>query len=78
MPRLEKPPFTRSEPTRCVSQSLPSHAEGQGNILLHEGPPLLGAEGHRIDIVAWLRGLGSNDTHLSSEITMSMAKCCRS
>src|SRR6476659_1349218 len=34
------------------------HAEKQRNILFHEGLPLLGAEGHRMDVAAWLRGLG--------------------
>jgi class 3 adenylate cyclase len=34
------------------------HAEGQRNILFREGLPLLGAGGHRMDVVAWLRGLG--------------------
>ena len=38
--------------------ALPWHAEGQGNILLHEGLPLPRTEGHRMDVVAWLRGLG--------------------
>jgi SAM domain (Sterile alpha motif)/Integrase core domain len=33
-------------------------AEGQRNILFHEGLPLLGAEDRRMDVVAWLRGLG--------------------
>src|SRR3954449_3639400 len=27
-------------------------------MLVHEGPRLLGAEDHRMDVVAWLRGLG--------------------
>ena len=31
---------------------------GQRNILVHEQLPLLGAEGHRMDVAAWLRGLG--------------------
>jgi hypothetical protein len=49
-------------------------AEGQRNILFHEGLPLLGAEDHRMDVVVWLRGLGSNDTRLHSATMMSMAK----
>jgi class 3 adenylate cyclase/tetratricopeptide (TPR) repeat protein len=32
--------------------------EGQRNILFHEGLLFLGAEDHRMDVVAWLRGLG--------------------
>jgi class 3 adenylate cyclase/predicted ATPase len=34
------------------------HAEGQKNIFFHKGLPLLGAEDHRMDVVAWLRALG--------------------
>jgi hypothetical protein len=34
------------------------HAEEQRNILAHQGLPLLGVEDHRMDVVAWLRGLG--------------------
>src|SRR5205085_9190848 len=53
--------FTRLKPRhptwrpflRCRWQ-----AEGQRNILLYEGLPLLGAEDRRMDVVAWLRGLG--------------------
>jgi class 3 adenylate cyclase len=30
----------------------------QKNILVHEGLPLLGVEGHRMDVAAWLQGLG--------------------
>jgi predicted ATPase/class 3 adenylate cyclase len=45
-------------PTRRVFQHCRWHAEGQRNILFHEGLPLLGAEDHRMDVVAWLRGLG--------------------
>ena len=33
-------------------------AVGQRNILVHEGLPLLGAEDHRMDVAAWLSGLG--------------------
>jgi hypothetical protein len=33
-------------------------AEGQRDILVHEGLPLLEAEEHRMDVAAWLRGLG--------------------
>jgi class 3 adenylate cyclase len=33
-------------------------AEGQRNILFQEGRSLAGAEDHRMDVVAWLRGLG--------------------
>src|SRR4029077_14255358 len=32
--------------------------EGQRSIVVDEGLPLLGAEDHRMDVVAWLRGLG--------------------
>ena len=28
------------------------------SIVVHEGLPLLGAEDHRMDVAAWLRGLG--------------------
>jgi hypothetical protein len=41
-----------------VCQRCRWHDEGQRNILFHEGLPLLGAEDHRMDLVAWLRGLG--------------------
>jgi class 3 adenylate cyclase len=33
-------------------------AEGQRNILVHEGLSLLGAEDHRMDVAGWLQGLG--------------------
>jgi SAM domain (Sterile alpha motif) len=33
-------------------------AAGQRNILFQDGLPPLGAEDHRMDVVAWLRGLG--------------------
>jgi hypothetical protein len=33
-------------------------AEGQRDILVHEGLPLLEAEEHRMDVATWLRGLG--------------------
>src|SRR5207248_922483 len=45
-------------PTRRLFQRCRWQAEGQWNILLHEGLLLLGAEDHRMDVVAWLRGLG--------------------
>src|SRR5207248_8503050 len=45
-------------PTRRVFQRCRWQAEGQRNILVHEGLPLLGAEDHRMDVVAWLQGLG--------------------
>jgi class 3 adenylate cyclase/predicted ATPase len=41
-----------------VSQRWCWPAEGQRNILSHEELPLRGAEDHRMDVVAWLRGLG--------------------
>ena len=33
-------------------------AEGQKDIVVPEEPPLLGAEDHRMDVAAWLQGLG--------------------
>jgi hypothetical protein len=56
-------------------------AEGQRNIVVHEGLPLLGAEDHRMDVVAWLRGLGLEQyapAFRDNVTMMSMAKCCRS
>ncbi len=41
-----------------VFESCRWQVEGQRNILTHEEPPLLGAEGHRMDVAAWLRELG--------------------
>jgi class 3 adenylate cyclase len=41
-----------------VIQRCRWQAEGQRNILFYEGLPLLGAEDRRMDVVAWLRGLG--------------------
>jgi class 3 adenylate cyclase/predicted ATPase len=60
MPRLES---SHSRPeavtaTRRVFQRCRWHAEGQRNILFREGLPLLEAEDHRMDVAAWLRGLG--------------------
>jgi class 3 adenylate cyclase len=54
MPRLES---SHPKP-RDVFQRCRWPAEGQRNILFHEGLPLLGAEDRRMDVVAWLRGLG--------------------
>jgi class 3 adenylate cyclase len=45
-------------PDTCVFQRCRWQAEGQRNILFHEGLPLLGAEDRRMEVVAWLRGLG--------------------
>jgi class 3 adenylate cyclase/tetratricopeptide (TPR) repeat protein len=45
-------------PTRRVFQRCRWQTEGQRNILFHEGLRFLGAEDHRMDVVAWLRGLG--------------------
>src|SRR5207248_7411581 len=45
-------------PTRRLFQRCRWQAEGQWNILVHKGLPLLGAEDHRMDVAAWLRGLG--------------------
>src|SRR5438477_6088748 len=45
-------------PTRRLFQRCRWQAEGQWNILVHEGLPLLGAEDHRMDVAAWLSGLG--------------------
>jgi hypothetical protein len=45
-------------PTGRLFQRCRWQAEGQRNILFHEGLPLPGAEDHRMDVVAWLRGLG--------------------
>jgi hypothetical protein len=46
----------RPDPTRI--SALDWKAEGERNILFHEALPLLGAGDHRMDVVAWLRGLG--------------------
>jgi hypothetical protein len=45
-------------PPRRVFQHCRWQADGQRNILFHEGLPLLGAEDHRMDVAAWLRSLG--------------------
>jgi hypothetical protein len=36
----------------------PSAKVATMNILIHEGLPLLGVEDHRMDLAAWLQGLG--------------------
>jgi class 3 adenylate cyclase len=43
---------------RRVPQQCRWPIEGQRDILFHEELPLLGAEDHRMDVAAWLRGLG--------------------
>ena len=42
----------------CAYFTLPLVGRRQRNILVHERLPLLGAEDHRMDVAAWLRGLG--------------------
>jgi hypothetical protein len=45
-------------PTGRVLQRCRWQAEGQRNILVREGLPLLRTEDDPMDVVAWLRGLG--------------------
>jgi SAM domain (Sterile alpha motif) len=45
-------------PTPRLFQRCCWWLEGQRDIVIREGLPLLGAEDHRMDIAAWLSGLG--------------------
>ena len=42
----------------CQFQRFRWSPDRQKNILVHEGLPLLGAEDDRMDVAAWLQGLG--------------------
>jgi hypothetical protein len=48
---------TRHLPPRQF-QRFRWYVDRQKNILVHKGLPLLGAEDHRMDVTAWLQGLG--------------------
>jgi SAM domain (Sterile alpha motif) len=62
-------------PRRHVFRRCRRRAEGQRNIPFHEGLPLLGAEDRRMDVVAWLRGLGLGQYEAGSATTRSTAPC---
>src|SRR5260370_27031127 len=54
--RFARPEAVTPDATRI--QRCRWYAEGQRNILFYERLPILGAEDHRMDVAAWLRGLG--------------------
>ena len=50
--------LTPPHPTVRLFQRGRWHVDGQSDIVVHEGLPLLGAEDSRMDVAAWLQGLG--------------------
>src|SRR5271169_5286032 len=61
MPMLQKAVIRSLKPRNPIPrlfQRCRWWVDGQRNILVHERLPLLRAEDHRMDVAAWLRGLG--------------------